>query len=210
VLKEKKAFIPTELGFVVVDMMKNYFPEVINIDFTARLEQQLDDIEEGELEWLKVISDFYYGYFKDRLETADQKIEKVEIAPEVTDEVCPNCGKQLVIKHGRFGRFMACPSYPECKYTKKIVKETGVNCPLEGCDGKVIERRSKKGRLFYGCSNYPECTFSVWNKPLAQPCPKCGSVMTEKWKGQTKSGICTNKDCNYEKQFKEKQAASKN
>ncbi len=208
VLKEKKAFVPSELGFVVVDMMKNYFPEVINIDFTARLEQQLDDIEAGELEWLRVINDFYYGYFKERLETADQKIEKVEMAPEVTDEVCPNCGKQLVIKHGRFGRFMACPSYPECKFTKKIVKDTGVKCPLEGCDGKVIERRSKKGRIFYGCSNYPQCTFSVWNKPVPQPCPKCGSVMTEKWKGQNKSVLCTNKDCDYVKHFKENKAGS--
>ncbi len=199
VIKEKKAFMPTELGFIVVDMMRNYFPEVINIDFTAGLEQQLDEIEEGKLERLKVIKEFYYGYFKDRLEVADEKIEKVEMAPEISDETCPNCGKQLVYKHGRFGRFLACPSYPECKYTKKVVKETGVKCPVEGCDGKIIERRSKKGRLFYGCSNYPECTFSMWNKPLPEPCPKCGSLMSEKWKARSKSALCTNKDCGYEK-----------
>ncbi|MBW6463385.1 MAG: type I DNA topoisomerase [Bacillota bacterium] len=210
VIKEKKAFVPTELGFIVVDMMKNYFPEVINIDFTAGLEQQLDEIEEGKLEWLKVINDFYYGYFKERLEVADVKIEKVEMEPEISEESCPNCGKQLVYKHGRFGRFLACPSYPECKFTRKVVKDTGVKCPVEGCDGKIIERRSKKGRVFYGCSNYPECTFSMWNKPLPEPCPKCGLMMAEKWKAGSKSGLCTNKDCGYEKKYTGEKVAAKN
>lgn len=209
VTKEGKAFVPAELGFIVVEMMKTYFPEVIDIDFTARMEQRLDEIEEGKLEWLEVISDFYNGSFKERLETAEQKIEKVEIEPEVTDEICPNCGKRLVIKHGRFGRFMACPGYPECKYTKKIVKDTGVKCPAEGCTGTMIERRSKKGRIFYGCSKYPDCTFSLWNKPLPAPCPKCGSLMTEKWKGQTRSALCTNKECGYEKKFTEEKVSSK-
>ncbi len=209
VVKDKKAFIPTELGFIVVDMMKNYFPEVINIDFTAELENQLDRVEEGTLDWQRVISDFYEGYLKERLAVADEKIEKVEIAPEVSDENCPNCGSQLIFKHGRFGRFLACPSYPDCKFTKKIVNNTGVSCPIENCDGSIIERRSKKGRVFYGCSNYPECTFSMWNKPLREPCPKCGSLMAEKWKGRTKSGLCTNKDCGYEKKFSEEKAIRK-
>jgi DNA topoisomerase-1 len=201
VKKEKKAFFPTELGCLVVDMMKNYFPEVINIDFTAGLERQLDEIEVGRLEWLKVIREFYDGYFKERLKVADEKIEKVELLPEISDEACPNCGEQLVYKHGRFGRFLACPSYPDCKFTKKVNKETGVKCPVEGCDGTIVERRSKKGRVFYGCSNYPECTFSMWNKPLREPCPKCGSMMAEHWKGRNKSGRCTDKECGYEKQF---------
>ena len=209
VLKEQKVFRPTELGFVVTEMMKSYFPEVMDIDFTARLEQQLDDIETGKLKYLQVISDFYDGYFKERLKTADQKIEKVELTPEVTDEICPKCGRQLVVKHGRFGRFLACPGYPECKYTKKIVNDTGVKCPRPGCSGTMIERRTKKGRLFYGCSRYPQCDFSLWQKPLPEPCPKCGSLMTEKRKGPVKTALCTNKDCGFEKKFKEAKLLAK-
>lgn len=197
VVKENKAFVPTELGFVVVELMISYFPEVIDVDFTVKLEQQLDEIEEGKHEWLKVIKDFYNGYFKERLAVAEQKIEKVEVAPELSDEVCPNCGKQLIYKHGRFGRFLACPAYPECRFTKKIVKDTGVTCPRDG--GLIVERRSKKGRIFYGCNNYPECDFSLWNKPLRTKCPQCGSLMTEKRKGGKSTAQCTNKDCGDEK-----------
>jgi DNA topoisomerase I len=206
VLKENKAFIPTELGFLVVDLMVNYFPEVIDIDFTARLEQQLDDIEEGKIPWLKVITDFYEGYFRDRLAVAEEKIEKVEIAPEYSDEVCPQCGNKLQFKHGRFGRFLACPSYPDCKFTKKIVNDTGVKCPVDG--GMIVERRSKKGRLFYGCNNYPECSFSLWNKPIPQPCPKCGSLMTENWKARNRYARCSNKECGYEKGFFDKKTST--
>jgi DNA topoisomerase I len=209
VQKEKKVFFPTELGCLVIDLMKTYFPEVINIDFTADLERQLDEIEVGQLEWLKVIREFYDGYFKERLKVADEKIEKVEMVPEISDETCPICGEHLVYKHGRFGRFLACPSYPDCKYTKKVNKETGVSCPIEGCEGTVVERRSKKGRVFYGCSNYPECNFSMWNKPLREPCPKCGSMMAEHWKGRNKYGRCTSKGCDYEKQFSENQLSAK-
>ena len=197
VVRENKAFIPTELGFIIVDLMLNYFPEVIDIDFTARLEQQLDDIEAGKLKWLQVITDFYEGYFKDRLAVAEEKIEKVEIAPEFSDEICPQCGKNLQYKHGRFGRFLACPSYPDCKFTKKIAKDTGVKCPVDG--GSIIERRSKKGRVFYGCSNYPDCSYSLWNKPVPEPCPKCGTLMTEAWKARNRYARCSNKDCGYEK-----------
>ncbi|MCJ7805950.1 MAG: type I DNA topoisomerase, partial [Clostridia bacterium] len=197
VVKENKAFMPTELGFVVVELMISYFPEVIDVDFTVKLEQQLDEIEEGKQEWRKVIKDFYNGYFKERLAVAEQKIEKVEVAPELSDEVCPNCGKQLISKHGRFGRFLACPAYPECRFTKKIVKDTGVTCPRDG--GLIVERRSKKGRIFYGCNNYPECDFSLWNKPLRTKCPQCGSLMAEKRKGGKSTAQCTNKDCGDEK-----------
>lgn len=207
VVKDNKAFLPTELGFVIVELMINYFPEVIDIDFTVRLERQLDEIEEGKQDWLKVIEDFYDGYFKERLAVAEQKIEKVEITPEVSDETCPNCGEQLIYKHGRFGRFLACPAYPECKFTKKIIKETGVNCPLD--NGMIIERRSKKGRVFYGCSNYPECNFSVWNKPLHTRCPQCGSLMTENQSGGKKIARCTNKDCGSEESGADNLAVAK-
>jgi DNA topoisomerase I len=206
VIKESKAFVPTELGFVIVELMISYFPEVIDIDFTARLEQQLDEIEEGKQKWLKVITDFYEGYFKDRLTYAEEKIEKVELAPEISEEKCPQCGEQLIFKHGRFGRFLACPSYPACKFTKKIVKDTGVQCPLDG--GRIIERKSKKGRVFYGCSNYPDCNFSLWNKPLPEPCPKCGSIMTENWKARNIFSRCSNKECAYEKNMTVKKTSS--
>ncbi len=206
VIKENKAFKPTELGCVIVELMIAFFPEIIDIDFTVRLERQLDEIEEGQQDWLKVIIDFYDGYFKERLAEAEEKIEKVEVAPEVSTEKCPQCDSQLVYKHGRFGRFLACPSYPECKYTKNIVKETGVECPLDG--GMLIERRSKKGRVFFGCSNYPDCSFSVWNKPLRTRCPRCGSLMTEQKKGGNKVARCSNKDCGSEETIKAEQAAA--
>ena len=208
VVKENKAFAPTELGFVIVELMISYFPEVIDVDFTVKLEKQLDEIEEGKQDWLKVLKDFYNGSFKDRLAVAEQKIEKVEVAPELSEELCPQCGQQLVYKHGRFGRFLACPAYPECRFTKKIVKETGVACPLDG--GMIIERRSKKGRVFYGCNNYPECNFSVWNKPLHTSCPECGSLMTEIRKGNSKLARCTNRDCGSEGNVTKKKAAAEN
>lgn len=206
--KENKAFVPTEIGFVVVELMVQYFPEIIDIDFTARLEQQLDDIEEGKQERLKVLHDFYYGYFKDRLAEADEKIEKVEITPEVSDENCPRCGEQLIYKHGRFGQFLACPSYPECKYTKKVVRETGVACPVDG--GMIVERRTKKGRLFYGCNNYPNCEFSLWNKPLPEKCPECGSVLSEYRKSKETLARCSSKDCSYEKELSREEVAVEN
>jgi DNA topoisomerase I len=206
VIKDNKAFKPTELGCIIVELMIAFFPEIIDIDFTVRLESQLDEIEEGQQDWLKVIIDFYDGYFKERLAEAEEKIEKVEVAPEVSTEKCPQCDSQLVYKHGRFGRFLACPSYPECKYTKNIVKETGVECPLDG--GMLIERRSKKGRVFFGCSNYPDCSFSVWNKPLRTRCPRCGSLMTEQKKGGNRVARCSNKDCGSEETIKAEQAAA--
>ncbi len=206
VIKDNKAFKPTELGCIIVELMIAFFPEIIDIDFTVRLESQLDEIEEGQQDWLKVIIDFYDGYFKERLAEAEEKIEKVEVAPEVSTEKCPQCDSQLVYKHGRFGRFLACPSYPECKYTKNIIKETGVECPLDG--GMLIERRSKKGRVFFGCSNYPDCSFSVWNKPLRTRCPRCGSLMTEQKKGGNRVARCSNKDCGSEETIKAEQAAA--
>ncbi len=208
VRKENKAFVPTDLGIVVVKMMLEFFPEVMDIDFTARLEKQLDDVEVGQLEWLTVLDEFYNGCLKERLAVADEKIEKVELEPEVSEETCPQCGKNLQFKHGRFGRFLACPSYPECKYTKKIVNDTGVSCPKDG--GNLIERRSRKGRVFYGCSNYPECDFSLWNKPLSRKCSECGSIMVEAAPGKNKVARCSNKECpNSKAPAKEKVTAAK-
>lgn len=194
VLKENKAFVPAELGYVVVELMKQYFPEIIDVGFTAKMETQLDDIAEGKLERFHVLDSFYRS-FKERLAVAEQEIKRIELTAEVSDETCPQCARNLIYKHGRFGRFLACPGYPECKYTKNIVKETGVACPL--CDKMLVERRSKKGRLFYGCSGFPECRFSVWDKPLPEKCPHCSALMVETFRRKKKAKRCSNKECEF-------------
>ncbi|MEW5786205.1 MAG: type I DNA topoisomerase, partial [Bacillota bacterium] len=205
VIKENKAFAPTELGFVVVELLKGYFPEIMDVGFTARMESQLDEIAEGTLERGSVLNDFYRS-FKERLAKAEQEITRIELKAEASEETCPQCGKNLIFKHGRFGRFLACPGYPECKFTKNIVKETGVPCPLDG--GVLVERRSKKGRLFYGCSNFPQCRFSVWDKPLPEKCPRCGSLMVEAG-GRRKPGqVCSDKECGYKEPAAPKKAAN--
>jgi len=194
VLKENKAFVPAELGYVVVELLKQYFPEIIDVGFTAKMESQLDDIGAGKLERNHVLDDFYRA-FKERLAVAEQEIKRIELTAEVSDETCPQCGRYLIFKHGRFGRFLACPGYPECKYTKNIVKETGVPCPH--CGKMLVERHSKKGRLFYGCSGFPECRFSVWDKPLPEKCPRCGGLMVEAVRRKKKTKRCSNQDCGF-------------
>lgn len=193
VLRERRAFIPTELGFIVAGLMKQHFPEVVDLDFTARMEKRLDEVETGKLERDKILHSFYEPFEK-QLQAAEQEMEKVELEEEVSEEQCPQCGQNLVYKHGRFGRFLACPGYPECKYTKNIVKKTGVLCPLDG--GMLVERRSKKGRIFYGCSNYPECRFSLWDRPLPLNCPQCGSIMVLAGRGKS-AARCSNKECSH-------------
>ena len=191
--KQKKVFYPTKLGIIVVDLMKEYFPEIIDVGFTAEMEKRLDQIEEGSLNRVKVIANFYQP-FEQRLRVADQEIKKVELPPEESTETCPRCGRLLVYKHGRFGRFLACPGFPECRYTKKISLKIGVACPLDG--GELVERRSKKGRVFYGCSNFPECRFAMWDKPLPEKCPLCGSLLVESSSRKSREK-CSNKECNY-------------
>ena len=192
VLRENKAFTPTELGFIVADLMKQHFPEVIDLDFTARLEERLDQIEEGKLERNSVLHNFYRT-FEQQLETAEQEMARVELKDEISEEHCPQCGENLVYKHGRFGRFLACPGYPDCKFTKNIVKETGVLCPLDG--GMIVERRSKKGKVFYGCNNYPQCSFTLWDKPVSQKCSLCGSLMVQPSRRGKGVLRCSNKEC---------------
>lgn len=191
--KEKKALVPTDLGFIVTDMMEQYFKEIVDVGFTAQMEENLDDIEVKGVEWRKVIEDFY-GTLKEELEVADSEIQKVEFEAEFTGEVCEKCGKPMVIKHGRFGAFAACAGYPECKNTKPIVQSIDVKCPKCGKD--IVARKSKKGRLFYGCSGYPECTQSYWNKPVNKECPVCGELLVEK-KSKDASLACSNSECNY-------------
>lgn len=195
VKKEGKYLKPTELGETVTELLSEYFPDVTDVEFTAGLEKQLDEIENGSEEWKKVLRDFYEPFFE-RLENARENMEKIQIVEE-TDEVCEKCGSPMVVKYGRYGKFLACSSYPECKNTKPYLVKTGVDCP--DCeDGEIIERTTKKGRTFYGCSNYPDCNFMVWNKPVKKPCPDCGSLMVEKTtKAKGKHYKCTNKECGH-------------
>ncbi|SMF81485.1 DNA topoisomerase I [Paenibacillus uliginis N3/975] len=181
---EEKKFVPTELGELVIEQMEQFFPEILNVEFTANMEEDLDHVEEGSEDWVKVLGVFYESFEK-RLEVAEEEMKEIEIEDEVSDEICEKCGKHLVYKLGRFGKFLACSGFPDCRNTKPIVKDIGVTCPK--CkEGHVVERRSKKGRVFYGCDRYPECDFVSWDKPSLKPCPSCSSLMVEK---KSKQGI---------------------
>ena len=175
ITRVNSSFQPTELGFVVNDAVVQYFPDIIDIQFTARMEDELDEIADEKRDWVGVIQDFYTPFEKD-LTKATELMEKVKLPDQVTDEICPECGKPMVIKTGRFGKFLACSGFPDCKQTKSYQIKTGAKCPE--CGGELIERISKKRRTFYGCSNYPECNFATNYKPLSKPCPECGSLMT--------------------------------
>lgn len=197
VVREAKQFYPTELGILVVDLLKEYFADIMNVDFTAKFEGQLDAIEEGDCYWKDVLRDFYKT-FEVELKAAEEKIGPVKIEDEVSDEVCEKCGRNFVIKMGKYGKFLACPGFPECQNAKPLFETIGVKCPV--CHtGEVVLRRSKKGRVFYGCKDYPECDFISWDKPTGEICPKCQQgYMVEKNSKKGKVIICNNKECNYE------------
>jgi DNA topoisomerase I len=190
---EDKRFVPTELGNIVITLMNEFFPEILNPTFTAKMEEELDYIEEGKINWVKVLDEFYKG-FETRLEVADKHMEEIEIEDEISDEVCEKCGRHMVYKMGRFGKFLACSGFPECRNTKAILKDTGVSCPK--CNGMIVERKSKKNRIFYGCSHYPECDFVSWDKPIERKCPKCTSMLVEKKAKKKQANVqCT--ECDY-------------
>ena len=193
VTREKKQLYPTELGVMITDMMKEHFTDIVDIAFTAGMEEQLDEVEEGKRGWRDVLRDFY-GPFEKTLEKAEAEIEKVEIKDEVSDVVCDKCGAMMVYKFGRFGRFLACPNFPECRNTKAIQVEIAAPCPV--CGGKLLEKTSRKGRKFYGCERYPECDFVSWEMPVEHKCPKCGGYMVLKRgrKGESYY-LCANENC---------------
>jgi DNA topoisomerase-1 len=176
VSKEKGVFQPTELGFATNDLLVQHFPDIINIKFTADMENELDDIASSERKWPDVIRDFYTPFEKD-LQKAVQTAEKVTLADELTGEMCPDCGKPLVFKTGRFGKFIACSGYPDCKYRKSFQVKLEAKCPK--CGKELVQRVSKKRRTFYGCSGYPDCDFLTNYKPISQPCPRCGGLLTQ-------------------------------
>ena len=194
--KDGASLVPTELGIIVTKILDENFHKFMEVDFTADMESQLDQIEEGNAEWKKVVEEFY-SPLAEAIRVAIEKIEKVNMDEE-TDEICELCGSNMVIKYGRFGKFMACKNYPECKNTKPIVSKIGVKCPK--CkEGDIIMRKSKKKKVFYGCSNYPDCDFVAWNKPVEEPCEVCGSYMYEKYSKSGTKIVCSNKECKHEK-----------
>lgn len=191
-----KKFHPTELGIMVTEMMEEYFKDVLDYDFTAEMENSLDRIADGQMPWQDAIRRFYQDFEKD-LKHAEKVMEKITIEDPVSDVVCDKCGRMMVIKNGRFGKFLACPGFPECRNTKAIVEDLGIPCPQ--CEnGSIVEKKSKKGRIFYGCTNYPECNFMVWDKPIKdEPCPKCQSLLLQKGYGRMTKIHCSNEQCDY-------------
>ena len=191
--REKKTLIPTELGFLVTDLMERYFKEIVDAGFTADMEDKLDDIEAKNLNWKQVVRDFY-GPLKEELEVADKAIEKVKLEETLSGDICELCGRPMAIKTGRFGEFLACTGYPECKNTKAIVKSINVICP--DCGGEIVAKHGRSGKIFYGCSNYPDCKRAFWYKPVNRKCPQCGELLLEKHTKNTKY-VCSNDKCGY-------------
>lgn len=195
VVRENKQFVPTELGVIVVELLKEFFPDVIEIEFTAHMEQKLDEIEEGNVDWKTVVEEFYQPFAK-LLEHAEQEMAKVELPEEKTEEVCEKCGRQMVVKTGRYGKFLACPGFPECRNTRPLMQTIGVPCPQ--CGAEVVVRKSKKGKTFYGCSRFPECDWVSWHKPTDRKCPDCGGLLLEKPQRKSVKLVCSRDGCGYE------------
>jgi len=191
---EDKHFKPTELGVTVTSLMKEYFSDVVNVTFTAEMEDKLDVVAEGELDWVEVLKNFYTGFAKE-LKNAQENAEAINIPDPESDVDCELCGRRMVIKKGKFGRFLACPGFPDCKNTKPYFEKTGGLCPR--CGGEIVKRMSKTGRTFYSCSNYPDCDYMNWDLPLPDKCPICGSTLFQKGLGKRKSLYCDQKDCDY-------------
>ncbi len=193
VVRVEKKFQPTELGIVVVDLLREYFKDIVDIEFTANMETKLDEIAEGRGSRLELLREFF-DVFSDTLEHAEQEIGHVELPVEVSDVICENCGRNMVVKQGRYGKFLACPGFPECRNTKPLLKETGVKCPK--CGGDIVERRTKRGKVFYGCKNYPDCDYTIWDRPLPETCKTCGAFMVRHTFPNRRFIIqCSREDC---------------
>lgn len=202
VTKENKMFFPTELGEIVNGIMKDYFEDIVSADFTANMEDSLDLVELGKTEWKEIIRAFYPVFDAD-IKNAYDKLSKVEIKDEVTDVICEKCGRNMVVKYGRYGKFLACPGFPECSNIKPILEEAGVSCPK--CGGRVLVKKTRKGRKYFGCENNPECDFMSWNKPSEEKCPVCGSFLEEKGTKNVKL-ICSNEKCGFVKEKPQQEA----
>ena len=188
--KEAKNLYLTELGEIVNNIMKQAFPSIVDVNFTANMESLLDKVEEGTVNWKTVIRNFYPD-LEEAVQTAQKELEKVKVEDEVTDVICEECGRNMVIKYGPHGRFLACPGFPECRNTKPYLEKIGVACPKCGKD--IVVRKTKKGRKYYGCEDNPECDFMSWQKPSAVKCPQCGGLMLEKGSRL----VCADERCGY-------------
>lgn len=193
---DNKRFVPTELGEIVLELVLEFFPEILDVEFTAKMENDLDEVEDGNVQWVRVVDEFYSDFEK-RLEHAEKEMREVEIKDEPAGEDCEECGSPMVYKMGRYGKFMACSNFPDCRNTKPIVKEIGVKCPK--CEeGNIVERKSKKKRTFYGCDRFPGCDFVSWDKPIARKCPKCENLLVEKKQKKGTQVVCTS--CDYKEE----------
>lgn len=200
VTREKKRIFPTELGSMVTGLMEEYFSDIVDTEFTAEMENRLDEVEEGLLNWKQVLREFYPG-FETELKEAERQIEKIEIRDEVSDVPCDQCGAMMVYKMGRYGKFLACPNFPSCRNTKPIL--TYIDAPCPKCGKRLLEKVSRKNRKFYGCEGYPECDFVSWDKPIPEKCPQCGSYMVEKRNSrQGTVHLCANETCRYRETVK--------
>ena len=174
VQRDGKRLIPTETGFLVNDLLVEHFPDVLNYNFTSQMEQDLDHIAAGDRDWVEVVREFY-GPFSTDLAVAEEKMPELNMGPEPIGRSCPECGKELVIRWGRYGKFISCSGFPDCRYTEAWLEKIGVTCPKDG--GEIVERKTRKGRVFYGCANYPACDFTSWKRPLPVKCPECGGML---------------------------------
>ena len=206
--REGKTLRPTPLGETVTDLMVKRFPDIVNVKFTAGMEDSLDRVESGQEPWRELIGGFYDGFSQELKKAESEMTERVQVPAEETDEVCELCGRKMVIKNGRFGKFLACPGYPECKNTKPIVDDTGGKCPI--CGGRIIKRYSKKKMAFYICENNRGkdlgCSFITWDQPLTEACPKCGKTLfRHSYRGE-RDVRCLAEGCGYKRENKEKEA----
>ena len=195
VQRKSKQLVPTELGVAITGLLKDKFPKIVNTKFTAQMETNLDKVGCGEFDYIKMLDEFYTDLEKS-LDKAKSEMKnvKIQLEEDTTDIPCDKCGRMMVIKTGRYGRFLACPGYPECKNAKPLIVNTGARCPE--CGGEIIERKSKKGHVFYGCGNWPKCNFMSWDAPAGENCPECGKSLFKKKTGKI---VCMTKDCGYEK-----------
>ena len=195
VSREKKRLYPTELGIMVTDMMERYFSRIVDTEFTAKMEEKLDAVEEGKQDWKQILREFYPD-FEATLSVAEKEIEKVEVKDDISDVPCDKCGTMMVYKMGKYGRFLACPNFPDCRNTMPILKYIDAACPQ--CGKRLLEKTSRKNRRFYGCEGYPDCDFVSWDKPVDEKCPKCGHYMIEKKNNRGETfHLCTNENCRF-------------
>ena len=200
VVREKKSFLPTELGRVTTQLLKENFEDIVDVEFTANMESRLDEVESGNVEWKKIIRDFYPP-FEAVVQKAEEKVEKIKIEDEVSDVVCEKCGRMMVYKMGRYGKFLACPGYPACSNAKPIRIGTGVSCPE--CGKEILQKKSKSGRVYFGCEDNPKCGFMTWDIPVKdKKCPKCGGILLKKKGRGAEKLVCASKECGYEAEVK--------